>query len=120
MDFMKPLFSRRRCFPPLSRLILVGAALFSAAAGVSAGGGHPIDPPAGEILVRFRDGTGGETIARLCRAIGLEVVRELAHPLRLLVAVPAGVAPEEALGRLRRLPEVEYAEPNWKRSVKEP
>jgi hypothetical protein len=118
------------------RTILGGAFFFLAAAAALAGcrpaGEPPVESPrqasagglspgaAAGVLVRFRDGTGADDIARVCREVGMENVRTVARPYLFRLAVPEGMRVEEALARLRGRPEVEYAEPDFVRSLKEP
>lgn len=118
--------------PALMRIILCGAFFFLAAAAALAGCRHPGEAvrkasaaegaspeSAAGVLVRFRDGTGADDIARVCREVGMENVRTVVRPYLLRLALPEGVTVEEALARLRRRPEVEYAEPDYQRSLKE-
>jgi hypothetical protein len=74
---------------------------------------------ASELLVRFRDGIGEDAVERVRLDIGLEVIRKLSGPNLFLMKVQPGASVAEALERLNQSSEVEYAEPNFVRSLKE-
>jgi hypothetical protein len=67
----------------------------------------------GEILVKFKDGTGGEAIEIIQRDLSLETIRVSPglplHRMRIL----DGSSVEEVMGRLEGFDEVEYSEPNY-------
>jgi hypothetical protein len=83
-------------------------------------GGRPAARAAeGEILVKFRPGTGKERIDALLKEMGYAMLRPLSGGDLYLIKVPAAVSLDEALGRLSSCPEVAYAEPNYMRLIKE-
>ncbi len=67
----------------------------------------------GEILVKFKDGTGGETIEIIQRDLSLETIRVSPnlplHRMRIL----DGSSVEDVMERLEGFDEVEYSEPNY-------
>jgi hypothetical protein len=73
---------------------------------------------AGEVLVRFRDGTRSEEAVRVLQKLGLagESVSPGANLFR--VKIPAGATIEETIEKLKACPEVVYAEPNYLRKLK--
>jgi hypothetical protein len=71
----------------------------------------------GEILVRFRDGTDEQTIARIQKEVELKTIRLVSRPELYLMQVVGEISPEEAVQRLRRYREVIFAEPNYVRRI---
>ena len=72
---------------------------------------------AGEVLVRFRDGTDAGTIASIQREVHLETVRVVSSPNLFLMKIVGGISVEETVQRLQRYREVVYAEPNYVRRI---
>jgi hypothetical protein len=72
---------------------------------------------AGEILVKFREGTDEGTMARIQKAAHLETIRVISTPNLYLMKIVDGSQVEEMVERLRRYPEVVYAEPNYVRRI---
>jgi hypothetical protein len=71
----------------------------------------------GEILVKFRDGTDPETIARIQREVSLETVRVISSPNLYLMKILGRTSVEETIQRLQRYDEVVVAEPNYVRRI---
>ncbi len=71
----------------------------------------------GEILVKFREQvrTDSARTEQAIKAAGTDVVRHLPHAGLSLVKVGDKETVEAAVKRLRQHPDVEYAEPNYKR-----
>jgi hypothetical protein len=69
----------------------------------------------GEVLVRFRDGTDEETIARIQQEVHLETVRVVSRPNLYLMKIVDQTSVEETVQRLQRYDDVVYAEPNYMR-----
>ena len=73
---------------------------------------------AGELIVKFRDGTGSADQAAFMRGLGAQKLDTLRAGGRgrgevALVRLPAGLDVAAAVQRLTVNPAVEYAEPNW-------
>lgn len=66
-----------------------------------------------ELLVKFRPGTAEERITQVAAQLGLETLPSPLKGYRLLRAANPQAA-AEALARLRALPEVEAAQPNYR------
>lgn len=68
-----------------------------------------------EILLQFRPDVSQETRRNLIAAHGLQVIRALRvrDKLILKLRIPKGADPRELADRLRSLPEIEAAEPNY-------
>jgi hypothetical protein len=71
----------------------------------------------GEVLVKFRDGTDAETIARIQREVHLETVRVVSSPNLLLMRIVDQTSVEETVQRLKKYSEVILAEPNYVRRI---
>jgi hypothetical protein len=71
----------------------------------------------GEVLVKFRDGTDAETIARIQRELHLETVRVVVSPNLFLMRIVDQTSVEETVQRLQRYEEVVLAEPNYVRRM---
>ena len=78
---------------------------------------HADDPQpsyvAGEVIVRFLPDVPSERIAQIEHVQGLELIGEIPHLRVRHYAVPEGTDVEDAIAKLARLSEVEYAEPNY-------
>jgi hypothetical protein len=79
---------------------------------------RPPRGPEADILIKFRGGTDEATRAAVCREAGLELIRAVAGPDLFLARVLAGQTRGQALKQLGARPEVVYAEPNIKRSLR--
>jgi serine protease len=69
----------------------------------------------GEMLVRFRDGTGEREAARLLRDAGAREARPARHGNHFRVILAGEADVEATVRRLSLQPEVDYAEPNFVR-----
>jgi Tfp pilus assembly protein PilW len=76
----------------------------------------PCNP--GEILVRFRDGTDEQAIARIQKEVELKTIRLVSSPELYLMQVVGELSEEETVQRLRKYREVIFAEPNYVRQIK--
>lgn len=102
-------------------------ALLGACAPPSTPGGHA-DPATavdgqyvpGQVLVQFRPGVTRERIAEILAANGLRLERDHGMPRAFLVSSAGDRPVPEIIARLRRHPEVEYAEPNRLRRISPP
>lgn len=86
-----------------------------AASGSPRGSGPQQAYAENEVLVKFRKDISGEQIARINKELRTEVIKEMGS--LLLIQIPKGVSVEEMVRRFNRLPEVEYAEPNYIYSI---
>jgi serine protease len=66
----------------------------------------------GELIVQFRSGADDRDAERAIREVGGARARRSAYGQRYLVTIDDGLTVEDALTRLRTMPEVEYAEAN--------
>ncbi len=71
----------------------------------------------GEIIFKLKPEVSASARQRLMRSHRIEVLRELIGSRSVLSRLPAGTSPIDASLRLRRLPEVVYADPNYYRYV---
>jgi len=71
----------------------------------------------GEVLVKFRDGTDAETIARIQREVHLETIKVVSSPNLFLMKIVDQTSVEETVQRLQRYDEVVLAEPNYVRRI---
>lgn len=97
--------------PKRNVVLLLAAALLALPAAASA---KP-EPPKfrdGEVLVRFRKGNDGPA-ANAVRTLGAKVLEKLSRIDVSRLGLPKGLPVDDALGRLRKLPFVEFAEPNY-------
>jgi hypothetical protein len=72
----------------------------------------------GQVLVKFRSGIGVAEVERIRSEAGLETLQVVSAPHLYLMKITDGSAVEDMLARLRKYPEIVYAEPNYVRSVK--
>jgi len=92
-------------------------------AGVTAGchsGVQGMDYVEGEVLVKFRAGVSEERMAEIHRILGNRVVESWPGIRWYRVLLKEGVTAPEGVQAYRSLPEVENAEPNFKRQVEPP
>lgn len=71
----------------------------------------------GEVLVRFRDGTDEQTIARIQQEAHLETIKVVSTPNLYLMKIVDQTSVEETVRRLQRYGEVIFAEPNYMRRI---
>lgn len=67
----------------------------------------------GEILVKFKDGTGEKTIQAIQGELHLETIRLVSKPNLYLMKILGGSSVETAMQRLRNYEEVILSEPNY-------
>lgn len=72
----------------------------------------------GEIIVKLKSGVRAASSARMHQAIGATVFRRLSLLNADHVKLPQGVTVRDAIVRYMQDPDVEYAEPNYIRSVR--
>ncbi len=70
-----------------------------------------------QILVKFKEGTGSETIETLQKKFHLKTIRTLSRPNLYLMKIQDGLSVKETIKRLQESGAVEYAEPNYMRTV---
>lgn len=69
---------------------------------------------AGEILVKFKPGTGEKRIREIARKEGLEIIKTVTPPsLYLLKSRETSLSVDKRIADLKKYEEVEYAEPNY-------
>ena len=68
----------------------------------------------GEILVRFKDEVSMERIGDINKAIGTEIIRTFSSGRLFLLHFPEGFTVIDMMERYKELPEVKFAEPNYK------
>ena len=87
-----------------------------AVSGISFGG-EALPYADGEILVKFREQvrTDSARTAQALKASGADVIRHLPHAGLSLVKVAGQETVEAAVKRLMQHPDIEYAEPNYRR-----
>jgi serine protease len=66
----------------------------------------------GEVIVKFREGTSSATAQAAIEQSGGRAARYSRYASHMLVTLDAGTTVPEALGQLRAMPGVAYAEPN--------
>ncbi|MEE8424097.1 MAG: hypothetical protein V3S49_06105 [Thermodesulfobacteriota bacterium] len=67
----------------------------------------------GEIIVKFKGGVSLQKIEEINKAMGTEIVKVFSSGKLFLLRLPKGVTVPIMLERYKRLPEVEYGEPNY-------
>jgi len=67
----------------------------------------------GEILIKFKDGTGMQRIKSIQKIIGLITIRVVPKLNIYHMKIQNGSSVEEVIKRLKGFKEVEYAEPNY-------
>jgi len=78
--------------------------------------GRPYVP--GQILVRFRNGIEAQEVERIQAEAGLQILKVASAPDLYLMKIADGCAVEDMLVRLKKYPEIVYAEPNYVRTLK--
>ncbi len=66
-----------------------------------------------EVLVKFKPGTGAETIERIRAALKLETMRKFSSPNLFLMKITDGSPVEAVIEHLKTYEAVKYAEPNY-------
>ena len=84
---------------------------------LSPAGGETKNYVAGEILVKFRDGTTDQMKEALQRELHLETIRVISKPNLYLMKIRDDSSVESVMERLRKFKEVKYAEPNYIRTI---
>jgi hypothetical protein len=79
--------------------------------------GRPYVP--GQILVRFRNGIEAKEVERIRSEAGLQILKVASAPDLYLMKITDGCEVEDMLVRLKKYPEIVYAEPNYVRTLKE-
>ena len=72
----------------------------------------------GEILVKFRDGTSDQTKEAIQKEVHLETIRIVSKPHLYLMRIRDDSSLESVMDRLGKFKAVEYAEPNYIRTVR--
>lgn len=78
--------------------------------------GRPYAP--GQVLVRFRNGIEAQEVERIQAEAGLQILKVASAPDLYLMKITDGCAVEDMLVRLKKYPEIVYAEPNYVRTLK--
>jgi hypothetical protein len=78
--------------------------------------GRPYVPS--QILVRFRNGIESKEVERIQSEAGLQTLKVVSAPDLYLMKITDGSAVEDMLVRLKKYPEIVYAEPNYVRTLK--
>lgn len=73
----------------------------------------------GQVLAKFRPGVSEERVKEILDAQGAAAAERLGLPGVLLLRFPEDVSVADAVRRLSGLPEVEYAEPNYRVRIPE-
>ncbi|MEC4676280.1 MAG: secretin N-terminal domain-containing protein, partial [Nitrospirota bacterium] len=68
----------------------------------------------GEILVKFREGVTNDAAGEIIAGKGVSVIRIMKHVRVYLIKLGEGQDVEDAIREFSLIPEVEYAEPNYK------
>ena len=71
----------------------------------------------GEILVRFKNGTKKNTVDALQKKFNLKTKRIVTPPNLFLMKILDGSSVKSVTGRLRNCKEIQYAEPNYIRTI---
>jgi hypothetical protein len=110
----------------LTALFLAGCAQDTARPAARAEPSAPSPAPAeapaipGEVLVQFRAGTSNARIEEILATAGARAVKSLGTPHAVLVRPSGGDSADELIVRLRKYPEVQFAEPNRIRRIEPP
>jgi hypothetical protein len=88
----------------------------AATGGKPGGKGGAYGP--GQVLVKFREGTHRQTVEALEKELGLRTVQVVSQPNTCLMEITGGDTVERMIERLKKVDTVEYAEPNYVRSVR--
>jgi hypothetical protein len=84
---------------------------------LSPAGGETKNYIPGEILVKFRDGTTDQTKEAIQKEVHLETIRIVSKPNLYLMRILDGSPVEGVMERLAIFKEVQYAEPNYIRTI---
>ena len=84
---------------------------------LSPAGGETKNYVLGEILVKFRDGTSDQIKEAIQKEVHLETIRLISKPNLYLMKILDGSSVERVLERLGKFKEVQYAEPNYIRTI---
>lgn len=95
----------------LSIVSLLAACSGSAEPGTAQEGAEA-DVVSGQVIVKFRPGTGEQSIATVLEQSGARIERPLGAAGTYLLRFDERTPVARMIERLRRYPEVEYAEPN--------
>jgi len=71
-----------------------------------------------ELVVSFKPDVSDERARQLINNMGYEVLREFKEIGSYLIRLKTGITVDEAIRLLKSMPEVQYAEPNYIRSIK--
>jgi hypothetical protein len=69
--------------------------------------------------VRFRNGIEAKEVERIRSEAGLQILKVASAPDLYLMKITDGCEVEDMLVRLKKYPEIVYAEPNYVRTLKE-
>lgn len=70
-----------------------------------------------QVLVKFGEGTEEQTIEAIQRELHLQTVRVISRPDLYLMKIQDGFSVQETIKRLQEFKAVEYAEPNYVRTI---
>ena len=84
---------------------------------LSPAGGETKNYVPGEILVKFRDGTTVQAKEAIQKEVHLGTIRLISKPNLYLMKILDGSSVESVMERLGTFKEVQYAEPNYIRSI---
>ena len=79
--------------------------------------GKDRDYASGEILVRFRKGTGKNAIEAVQKKLRLKTIRIISKPSLYLMKITDGSSVEKTMEHLKNFEEVRYSEPNYVMSI---
>ena len=85
--------------------------------GLSPAGGETKNYVPGEILVKFQDGTTDQTKKAIQKEVHLETIRIVSKPNLYLMKILDGSPVARVIERLRTFKGVQYAEPNYIRTM---
>jgi len=71
----------------------------------------------GQVLVSFKDGVDEQAIQDIKKAMSLETIRIVSRPNLFLMRIVNESSVEAVIERLEDLPDVSYAEPNYRVTV---
>lgn len=71
-----------------------------------------------EYIVKFKDDVAPERIQEILRAEGAEIIKVLVVPNTILIRLKGDIKAEENISSIKSYSEVQYVEPNFKRSIK--
>lgn len=84
---------------------------------LSPAGGETKNYVPGEVLVKFQDGTTDQTKEAIQKEVHLETIRIVSKPNLYLMKILDGSPVARVMERLRTFKEVQYAEPNYIRTI---